>query len=369
MRKSLIIFATTAALLFTSIPTRALEPLDEYLQSSTLADRAALIVDSADGAVFLEKSPDSLRTPASLTKLISTTAALHFLGTEKRYTTSIWSTKTPGIYVLKGGMDPWLTSSTILAERNRQRYLPGLVFKANNKNLRSITIYYNNMYKQDLTDLTVYLRRYKKTTVKSIPISISDGDLNAQSQIASMTSEPITAMVSHAILWSVNDLADRLGKEAVKMQGNPLTPEGITSTFESALKDLGVETSGMHLEDGSGLSQSNRVSSRTLVSLLIKLRNDSTYQSIVNGLPIAGLSGTLLKRFTSAPDAIGHVHAKTGLLKNVASLAGYIDVGDKSYAFALIADQINPGGKAQLAARKTLDEMLGTFVRTILTSR
>ena len=363
MRKSLIIFATTAALLFTSIPTRALEPLDEYLQSSTLADPAALIVDSADGAVFLEKSPDSLRTPASLTKLISTTAALHFLGTEKRYTTSIWSTKTPGIYVLKGGMDPWLTSSTILAERNRQRYLPGLVFKANNKNLRSITIYYNNMYKQDLTDLTVYLRRYKKTTVKSIPISISDGDLNAQSQIASMTSEPITAMVSHAILWSVNDLADRLGKEAVKKQGNPLTPEGITRTFESALKDLGVDTSGMYFEDGSGLSQANRVSSRTVVSLLMKIKDDPTYQSIVDGLPIAGLTGTLLKRFTTAPYAIGHVHAKTGLLRNNASLAGYIDIGSKSYAFALIADQINPGGKSQLAARKTLDEMLGTFVQ------
>ena len=365
MRKSLIIFATIAALFYTSIPTRALEPLDEYLRSSTLADPAALIVDPSDGKVVLEKSPDSLRTPASLTKLISTTAALYFIGTEKRYTTSIWSTQSSGVFVLKGGMDPWLTSSNVLAQKNKQRYLPGLVFKANTKNLRTVTIYYSNMYKKDLTDLTLYLRKYKKIRVKSIPISISDADLKAKTEISSMTSEPITTMVSHAILWSVNDLADRLGKEAVKKEGNPLTPEGITKTFESALKDLGVEYSGLYFEDGSGLSKATKASPRTFVSLLMKIRHDPRFQAIYEGLPVSGVTGTLLSRFKSAPNAVGHIHAKTGLLRTVASLAGYIDVGEKEYAFTIIADQIPPGSTAQRAAKKTLDEMLGTFLKEI----
>ena len=365
MRKTLIIFATTAALFFTSIPTRALEPLDEYLRSSTLADPAALIVDPSDGKVILEKSPDSLRTPASLTKLISTTSALYTIGTEKTYTTSIWRTKTPGIFVLKGGMDPWLTTSSVLAEKNKQRYLPGLVFKANTSNRRTITIYYSNMYKKDLTDLTYYLRKYKKVRVKSLPISIADADLKAKEEIATMTSEPITTMVSHAILWSVNELADRLGKEAVKKVGNPVTPEGITKTYTNVLKELGIDAKGLYFEDGSGLSKATKVTPRVLVSLLMKIRHDSRFQAIYDGLPVSGVTGTLLSRFKTAPNAVGHIHAKTGLLRTVASMAGYIDAGDREYVFTIIADEIKPGSTAQRAAKKTLDEMLGTFLKEI----
>lgn len=364
MRRALIAFFS-ALFLFASIsPSSGLEPLENYLRSNTLADPSALIIDMSDGKVFLESGADSIRTPASLLKIISTTAALHYVGTEKRYTTSVWSTGKDGVYVFQGGMDPWLTSDSLRAERNKQRYLPFLVAKANIKNLKSLTIYYSSMYKKDMTDLAYYLRKKKKIRLKAIPISVATAEAKSKNQIASMTSEPITTMVSHAILWSVNDLSDRLGKEAVKKVGNPLTPQGITATFAGALADLGVDSTGLYAEDGSGLSKANRTTSRTLVSLLIKIRNEPTYQSIYEGLPVAGLTGTLLKRFSTAPDAVGHVHGKTGLLRTVASMAGYIEVSDKEYAFSIIADQIKPGSTAQLAARKTMDEMLGTFVKT-----
>lgn len=368
MRRAFLSFITVISLCLTTIPSHGLEPLENYLRSSTLADPSALIVDTSDEKAYLEYSPDSIRTPASLLKLISTTAALHYVGTERRYTTSIWSTNKDGVFVFKGGMDPWLTSDSLRAARNKQRYLPFLVAKANTKNSKSITIYYSSMYKKDMTDLTTFLRKKKKIRLTSIPISTSDAEMKAKEQIATMTSEPITTMVSHAILWSVNELADRLGKEAVKKVGNPLTPQGITATFASALSDLGVDSTGLYAEDGSGLSKANRTTSRTLVALLAKIRNEPTYQSIYDGLPIAGLTGTLLKRFSTSPYAIGHVHAKTGLLRTVASLAGYIDIGNKEYAFAIIADEIKPGNAAQLAARKTLDEMLGAFVRANLAS-
>ena len=54
-----------------------------------------------------------------------------------------------------------------------------------------------------------------------------------------------------------------------------------------------------------------------------------------------------------------------GLLRTVASMAGYIDAGDKEYVFTIIADEIPPGSTAQRAAKKTLDEMLGTFLKEI----
>ena len=349
--------------LFTALsPTSALEPLEGFLRSTTLAGPSALIVDPSDGKVILEKSPDELRTPASLLKLISTSTALHYLGTEKRYITSIWSTDKDGSYVIKGGMDPWLTSSGLKAEKNNQRYLPNLIASANTPKRKYLTIYYSNMYKQDLTEL-VYQQRKAGIRIKAIPISISDADAKAKSEIQSMTSEPITTMVSYAILWSVNELADRLGKQAVKKQGNPLTPQGITTTFKSALKDLGVQSEGLYVEDGSGLSKATRAAPRIFVELLIKIRHDPELQAIYVGLPVAGETGTLKNRFSTAREAVGKVHAKTGLLRTVASLAGYVDVGSREYVFAIIADQIPPGSTAQRAARKTIDEMVGSIVK------
>lgn len=363
MRRALLSLFS-ALFLFTSISTSfGLTPLESYLRSKSLADPSALIVDMSDGKTILDSSSETIRTPASLLKIISTTSALHYIGTERRYTTSIWSTGKDGVYVFQGGMDPWLTSDVLRAQRNNQRYLPYLVAQANTNKRKTLTIYYSSMYKKDLSDLALYLRKKEKIRLTAIPLSISEAQARSKNQISSMTSEPITTMVSHAILWSVNELSDRLGKEAVKKVGNPLTPEGITKTFAATLADLGVDSAGLYAEDGSGLSKANRTTSRTLVSLLMKIRNEPTYQAIYDGLPVAGLTGTLLKRFSTAPDAVGHVHGKTGLLRTVASMAGYIEVNDKEYAFAIIADQIKPGSSAQLSARKTMDEMLGTFVR------
>ena len=70
-------------------------------------------------------------------------------------------------------------------------------------------------------------------------------------------------------------------------------------------------------------------------------------------------SGTLQSRYIkTAPDAVGLVKAKTGTLSGTVSLAGYVQSGDREYAFAIIADRINRGFSASERARKTLDRYL-----------
>lgn len=340
----------------------ALHSLAKYVNATSLANPGLLIVNPADGKVLTENRPDSLRVPASVLKLVSTTTALHYLGPDKTFTTSIWSTSSSDTFVIRGSLDPWLTSNLSLSKKNNQRYLPYLTGKANTKNKKSLKIYYEGMYEQDFKELSTALRS-KGIRITTTKVTSAVAEEKAKEEIASMTSAPVAEMVSFAIMWSVNTLADRLGKAAARKVGNSTDPEGLTKTFVAALTELGIETKGLKVEDGSGLSKANRLSARTLVSLLAKIRNDSTFESIYEGMPVSGISGTLKKRFQeTAPNAIGHVHAKTGWVNHSVTMAGYVDDGETEYVFAILADGITPTFKARNAARAAMDKLLGVIV-------
>jgi D-alanyl-D-alanine carboxypeptidase len=95
-----------------------------------------------------------------------------------------------------------------------------------------------------------------------------------------------------------------------------------------------------------------------------------TFVSIYEGFPVAGLTGTLEGRyFSTAPEAIGLVHAKTGTLDGTVSLAGYVDAGDREYIFVVIADRIPKGTLATTAARNTIDHLLGKIASPLTVAR
>lgn len=350
------------SLLMSAPSAFALHSLAKYVNSTSLANPGLLVINPGDGKVLTENKPDSLRVPASVLKLVSTTTALYYLGPDKTFTTSIWSTSSSDTFVIRGSLDPWLTSNSSVSKKNNQRYLPYLIAKANTKNKKSLTLYYEGLYEKDLTDLAVALRG-KGIRFKATKITDEVADQKSKTELAMMTSAPVSEMVSFAIMWSVNTLADRLGKAAARKIGNPTDPEGLTKTFVAALTNLGIDTKGLKVEDGSGLSKANRISARTLVSLLSKIRNDERFLSIYEGMPVSGISGTLKKRFQeTAPNAIGHVHAKTGWVNHSVTMAGYVDDGETEYVFAILADGITPTFKARNAARAAMDKLLGVIV-------
>ena len=159
MRKSLIAILSIALLILTATPSQALHTLDKYINAKSLAAPGLLIINPNDGKVIAENAPESLRVPASVLKLISTSAALHFVGPEKTYTTRIFSTDKSTTFVLRGSLDPWLTSNLTLSKKNGQKYLPGLVTKANTKNKKTLTIYYSGLFEKDTKDLGLNFRK------------------------------------------------------------------------------------------------------------------------------------------------------------------------------------------------------------------
>ncbi|MFN6292109.1 MAG: D-alanyl-D-alanine carboxypeptidase, partial [Candidatus Nanopelagicaceae bacterium] len=234
MRKGLLAILSTILLIFGNSPAHALHSLDKYVNSKNLASPGLLIINPADGKVIAQNAPESLRIPASVLKLVSSAAALHFVGPDKTYTTSIYSTNEANTYLIKGTLDPWLTSNLTQSKKNGQRFLPSLVTKANKENKKKITIYYSGLYEKDIVNLNINLKAKKiRATFKKV--ESSEAAALARDQIATLTSPPISEMVKFTILWSDNTLADRLGKAAARKLGYETDSKGLTQTFKQAM--------------------------------------------------------------------------------------------------------------------------------------
>lgn len=103
-------------------------------------------------------------------------------------------------------------------------------------------------------------------------------------------------------------------------------------------KDLWAK--GMKIDGGSGLSSKTKVTPSVLARSIGLALSNKRYVDVVKGLPIAGVDGTLKQRFDDPSEKAGRevVHAKTGMLKQVRSLSGYVTTKDgQVLTFALLA--------------------------------
>jgi D-alanyl-D-alanine carboxypeptidase/D-alanyl-D-alanine-endopeptidase (penicillin-binding protein 4) len=106
------------------------------------------------------------------------------------------------------------------------------------------------------------------------------------------------------------------------------------------LERLGFGKESYVVNDGSGLSRSNRVSAAVLAGVLRWAAADEKRGEAFQGsLAIAGVEGTLANRMTD-PRRKGRVIGKTGYINGVSSLSGYILAGDgkPALAFSIIVN-------------------------------
>ena len=104
-------------------------------------------------------------------------------------------------------------------------------------------------------------------------------------------------------------------------------------------KARGVNLEGCFIEDGSGLSVRNAVSSYHLASIMRKIaKDDKLFKSIYASLPKAGKTGSL-KYMLKGTKAVGQLRAKSGGMKRVRSYTGYAKTqSGKMLAFSIIAN-------------------------------
>lgn len=93
------------------------------------------------------------------------------------------------------------------------------------------------------------------------------------------------------------------------------------------LRSQGLPMQGVTIRDGSGLDRSNRLTSRFLTALLLRMDQHPYGRDYIGSLSIAGQRGTLRNLFLGTP-LEGRLFAKTGTLSGVRAISGVLQTSD-----------------------------------------
>ena len=112
-----------------------------------------------------------------------------------------------------------------------------------------------------------------------------------------------------------------------------------------------IDTTGLVLDNGSGLSRSERITPRQLAQALQAAHGSRWSPELLMSLPVVGVDGTMRQRLKSGP-AAGLARMKTGTLRNVAALAGFVDdpQGQRHVLVAIINHEQARAGRPALDA-------------------
>ena len=361
----------TAAVLAITPSASAFDPISAASVFSRLAVEPELsnpsvsLIDVSTGEIVFESNAFSQRKPASTMKILAAAATLKHLQPDQVFTTRVSLGTVPDSIVIDGEFDPWVAIDHRVATKMKRTSFPRIAFNSLSKvkessggSIKKLKVYYNGIYANEVASYKAF---YKKRGVTAAFIKVSDEKATSlvSEEILTSESPQVIKMLDWFLLWSDNQLSERMAKIAAKYAGNEFNDEGVAVTFEEILISFGINPAQIVVIDASGLSRQNKVTAHVLAQLLYKIHSDPVLSRLIESLPVGGESGTLRNRYIeTAPDAVGLVKAKTGTLTGTVSLAGYVQSGDREYAFVIIADKIRRTNSASDRARKTLDRYL-----------
>lgn len=178
----------------------------------------------------------------------------------------------------------------------------------------------------------------------------------AATTVAVVASPPLGQIVGEMNRESINIVAELLFRSAAATLSQVGSAETGLSTLRTFLSDkVHARSDLVAVSDGSGLSELDRVTARSMVELL-SYAHASEWSSVFHAsLPVEGESGTL-KRRRGTP-ARGNLHAKTGTTNNVASLGGFVTARNgEVLAFSFIYN-----GSDRWNAKSAMDTMGATL--------
>jgi D-alanyl-D-alanine carboxypeptidase/D-alanyl-D-alanine-endopeptidase (penicillin-binding protein 4) len=363
--------------------------LAPYLDDRDLGPHVVAAVASLDGELTYE-SGGGLATPASTTKLVTSTAALLALGQEHTFETTVVAGG-PRRVVLVGGGDPFLLAeppddetayphradvvtlakkaAAALKAQGRRRVSVGYddsLFTGPSANptwekdyvpdgvVSPITALwvdegrsptgFGRVPDPALTAATVFAGALAQAGIEVIGAPERGIADSGGARLASVESAPLAQIVERILEVSDNEAAEVLLRHVGAAAVGEASFAGGQRGVKKVLGEAGVRLGSAVLYDGSGLSRANRIAPATLIDVLrlATSPNRPDLRAVLTGLPVAGFTGSLADRFDGpSPEARGRVRAKTGTLTGVHSLAG-IAVGPDGapMLFALMTDRV-----------------------------
>jgi serine-type D-Ala-D-Ala carboxypeptidase/endopeptidase (penicillin-binding protein 4) len=168
-----------------------------------------------------------------------------------------------------------------------------------------------------------------------------------------------------------NHISHNLFAEALmKTVGRVALGEGTFDAGSRAIRyflecEAGVDTTALAIMDGSGLSPLNRVTARATVQLLDAMTRNEHWEDFFTSLPEAGRPRPRgLNRMLGTP-AVGNLRAKTGTIRTVSALSGYVRSADgELLAFSILGNNLPASTWLQKRIEDQIGIRLAHFERT-----
>ena len=391
---------------------------NKAMAQKTLGKFHAYVINVDTGEVLVDVRGTELTPSASVIKTLTAVAALQKLPAEYRATTQVLATPSePSTLVFKGGGDFTLSrlgpgESSVYSKPPRIRNLvrqaltsfPAEIpitkiilddsfFSGERWNPDWPASYRTLGYVSNITSIQAdgdrvqpnrlvssYSFRRGKDPVLTVGKAFREllGERAANAELV-VGAAPLDAYVigqvqsqdmrqswlGHMLTHSDNTGAEFIARHAAKAAGLEASIAGANRVIKQSLRELGLRPKAFVIRDASGLSNENRVHSKLLAELMVKVaKAENGLDALTQWMPISGQTGTLRYRFQGrSAIARGHVIAKTGYIPGLYGLSGIVNASDGSrLAFAVFARADRENGlSVTYTAQGAIDRVVTRF--------
>jgi len=348
------------------------------------------VVSASKYDLLYSYKPETKMIPASITKVITAATAFYMLGVNYEFKTIVYTDDNNlgdgvvnGNIYLKGYGDPDLSSWDVsvlakqIAGKNIRQITGNIIYDDSflDNEHYGLANYYNADTKIAYWPYVCALSLDKNkgssnpaySAANVLLSSLSAGNVKVDGIIVAGTTPDIAKEITRVsrpifdVLANMNKVSDNQSAITVfKVVGaNYKTPPGTLKNGSDAVTEflgtIGVSRKNYEILEGSGLTRYNYVTSDLYIQLLKYMYDDEkNFDYFYSTLPVGGVDGTLRDRMVNT-EAEKNIHAKTGTINGVSTLAGYAISRDNELIIFYIA--MNGFGSNNKPYRKKQDEI------------
>lgn len=389
-RKGLLL----ALLVMVFSPLMWAAPIDDFVASRGInpSQTAVLITDLNTGETLVSYHPDASLTPASIMKSVTIAGLLSQSSADRKYLTDVILTGPNmngvigGDILVKGSGDPSLNSQYVngtdiikeivqaLKDKKVNRvqgkiqidesiwtgpavcptWGKGDLSQAYGTGQHGLNFEDNSAGRSSVANPAAVFKSRLQRALAAEGIVLENGNVEGgeKSLLLSHESVPMDDIMRSCMMRSDNQYAEAMLRTLSVIQGEPGSTESGALINTKLWEKKRAPMTGVHIEDGSGLSRQNRVTARFMTHVLKSMWRDPYYVSF---FPLAGQEGTLRKFLKDTP-LDSYIAMKTGSMNGIQCYAGYKlnDNYEPTHSVVVIMNQLVD----RAAAKKSLEDML-----------
>lgn len=235
----------------------------------------------------------------------------------------------------------------------------------------------NQSYSINVVDRQEYVERLFRTSWKRLGGTISGTAVEGATPVASRLLAEHVSRTLPEIVRDTNKPSDNLLARLIFLSLGALEADPVLGSHPSAgsaetslsrsdavvrnwMRAHGIDDAGLVLENGSGLSRTERISPVQMGGLLQAGLRSNWAPEFLSSMPIVAVDGTMRRRLHGSP-AAGRARLKTGTLSNVVALAGYVP--DASGKPLVVVAMVNSSLVSNGRGRAVLDTLIDWAAR------